>query len=185
MTAGSCAISTSQDCADGSYQTITSFMPDLFSNGGGGILWFQDRTTDLTSAQRSELDAALAKAPYPASTPASSPAHPGRRRTHQPQVKRPPRTPQSSGSLLSSDPPACSRRSWCRRPRLLLPRPVPAQAGRDGARRRKTSGQYRPCTQLDQLVGTFAGFAPATFMAACSWARTGQPGRASCRSVRM
>jgi hypothetical protein len=67
-------LSTSQDCNGGSYETITNFMADLFSNGGDGILQFQDGTVSLTSAQWSELDAALAKAPQPAASPASSPA---------------------------------------------------------------------------------------------------------------
>ena len=49
-------------------------MSDLFNDGGDGILQFQDGTTDLTSAQWSELDTALAKAPQPAPSPASSPA---------------------------------------------------------------------------------------------------------------
>jgi hypothetical protein len=49
-------------------------MSDLFNNGGDGILQFQDGTTALTSAQWSELDAALAKAPRPAPSPANSPA---------------------------------------------------------------------------------------------------------------
>jgi hypothetical protein len=65
-------LSTSQDCNGGSYQTITNFISDLFSDGG--ILQLQGGTTALTSAQWSELDAALAKAPHPASTPASLPA---------------------------------------------------------------------------------------------------------------
>jgi len=66
-------LSTSQDCNGGSYQTITTFMADLFSAGGDGILQFQDGTTALTSAQWTELDAALAKAPQPTASPASSP----------------------------------------------------------------------------------------------------------------
>jgi hypothetical protein len=65
---------SSQGCNGGSYESITNFMSDLFSNGGDGILQFQDGTTALTSAQWSELDAALAKAPQPAAVPASSPA---------------------------------------------------------------------------------------------------------------
>ena len=71
-------LSTSQDCNGGGYQTITDFMADLFSNGGGGILQFQDDgTTALSSAQWSELDAALAGAPHPDPSPASSAALPG------------------------------------------------------------------------------------------------------------
>jgi hypothetical protein len=66
-------LSTSQDCNGGSYETITDFMSDLFSNGGDGILQFQDGTTGLTSAQWSELDAALDRAPQQAASPASSP----------------------------------------------------------------------------------------------------------------
>lgn len=71
-------LSTSQDCDGGGYQTITGFIADLFSNGGDGILQFQDGTPALTSAQWSELDAALAKAPRPspASPPAASPPSP-------------------------------------------------------------------------------------------------------------
>lgn len=56
-------LSTGQDCNGGSYQTITSFISDLFSNGGDGILQFEDGSPTLTGAQWSELDAALAKAP--------------------------------------------------------------------------------------------------------------------------
>ena len=72
-------LSTSQDCNGGSYQTITGFMSDLFSDGGDdGILQFQDDgTAALTSAQWSELDAALAGVPHPDPSPASSPALPG------------------------------------------------------------------------------------------------------------
>jgi hypothetical protein len=67
-------LSTSLDCDGHSYQTITSFISDLFANGGDGILQFQDGTPALTSAQWTELDRALAKAPQPASSPASPPA---------------------------------------------------------------------------------------------------------------
>jgi hypothetical protein len=69
---------TSQDCDGGGYQTITGFIADLFADGGDGILQFQDGTPALTSAQWSELDAALAKGPHPApaSPPASSPPSP-------------------------------------------------------------------------------------------------------------
>jgi hypothetical protein len=64
-----------EECNGGGYQTITSFIADLFQAGGDGILQYQDGTPALTSAQWSELDAALAKAPHPApaSPPASSP----------------------------------------------------------------------------------------------------------------
>jgi hypothetical protein len=65
---------TGQNCNGQGYETITDFMSDLFSDGGDGILQFQDGTPALTSAQWSELDAALAKAPHPAPSPASSPA---------------------------------------------------------------------------------------------------------------
>ena len=64
----------SQECNGGSYQTITGFIADLFADGGDGILQFQDGTPVLTSAQWTELDAALAKAPNPAPATASSPA---------------------------------------------------------------------------------------------------------------
>jgi hypothetical protein len=69
-------LSTSLDCDGHSYQTITSFISDLFANGGDGILQFQDGTPALTSAQWTELDRALAKAPQSASSPASPPAVP-------------------------------------------------------------------------------------------------------------
>ena len=69
-------LSTTGDCSGQSYETITNFMSDLFSDDGDGILQFQDGTTALTSAQWSELDAALARAPHPAPSPASSPAPP-------------------------------------------------------------------------------------------------------------
>jgi hypothetical protein len=36
----------SQDCNGGSYQTITSFVADLFRNGGDGILQSQDGSPD-------------------------------------------------------------------------------------------------------------------------------------------
>jgi hypothetical protein len=55
-------------CNGGSFETITDFMTDLFSDGGDGILQFQDGTTALTSAQWSELDTALAKGPQPAAS---------------------------------------------------------------------------------------------------------------------
>jgi hypothetical protein len=66
-------LSTTQKCNGGGYQTITSFIADLFSNGGDGILQFQDGTPALTSAQWTELDAALAKAPSPSSPAPASP----------------------------------------------------------------------------------------------------------------
>ena len=69
-------LSTSLDCDGHSYQTITSFISDLFANGGDGILQFQDGTPALTSAQWTELDRALARPPQPASSPASPPASP-------------------------------------------------------------------------------------------------------------
>ena len=71
-------LSTSQDCDGQGYETISGFMSDLFKDGGDGILQFQDGTPALTSAQWTELDAALAKAPHPApaSPPASSPPSP-------------------------------------------------------------------------------------------------------------
>ena len=59
-------------------------MADLFASGGDGILQFQDGTAALTSAQWSELNATLAKAPQqptptdnspaPTTAPASTPA---------------------------------------------------------------------------------------------------------------
>ncbi|HET9972567.1 MAG TPA: hypothetical protein VFQ68_30325 [Streptosporangiaceae bacterium] len=67
-------LSASQNCDGGSYQSITGFIADLFADGGDGILQFQDGTPALTSAQWTELDAALAKAPNAAPAPASSPA---------------------------------------------------------------------------------------------------------------
>jgi len=71
-------LSTGQDCDGGGYQTIAGFIADLFGDGGDGILQFQDGTPALTSAQWTELDAALAKAPHPApaSPPAASPPSP-------------------------------------------------------------------------------------------------------------
>ena len=71
-------LSTSQDCDGQGYEAISGFMSDLFKNEGDGILQFQDGTPALTSAQWTELDAALAKAPHPApaSPPASSPPSP-------------------------------------------------------------------------------------------------------------
>ena len=67
-------LSTSQGCDGGGYQSITDFMSDLFSNGGDGILQYQDGTPALTSAQWSELDTALSRAPHPAPSAASPPA---------------------------------------------------------------------------------------------------------------
>ena len=66
-------LSTSQDCNGGGYQSITAFMSDLFSDGGDGVLQYQDGTTALTSAQWSELDTALSKAPSPAPPAAGTP----------------------------------------------------------------------------------------------------------------
>ena len=96
-------LSTSQDCNSGSYQTITSFISDLFRNGGDGILQFQDGTTALTSAQWSELDAALARAPHAAPAPASSPApSPTPASTPATGEAPSPRTPQGSACLMHS-----------------------------------------------------------------------------------
>ena len=64
-------LSTSQDCDGQGYETITAFISDLFKDGGDGVLQFQDGTPALTSAQWTELDAALAKAPSPSPAPAS------------------------------------------------------------------------------------------------------------------
>jgi len=77
-------LSTSQECDGGGYQTITDFISAMLKDGGDGVLQFQDGTPALTSAQWTELDAALAKAPSPspalasptASSPASPPASP-------------------------------------------------------------------------------------------------------------
>jgi hypothetical protein len=68
------ALSTSQSCNGGAYETITGFIDDLFAAGGDGVLQFQDGTTALTSAQWAELDTALATHPAPAATTASAPA---------------------------------------------------------------------------------------------------------------
>jgi hypothetical protein len=64
-------LSTSQSCDGGRYETITGFIADLFADGGDGILQFQDGTPALTSAQWSELDTAIAKAPHQAPSTAS------------------------------------------------------------------------------------------------------------------
>jgi hypothetical protein len=71
-------LSTSQQCNGGGYQSITSFIAELFQAGGDGVLQYQDGTPSLTSAQWSELDAALARAPHPApaSPPTASPPSP-------------------------------------------------------------------------------------------------------------
>ena len=71
-------LSSSQQCNGGGYQTITSFIADLFQAGGDGVLQYQDGTRALTSAQWTELDTALARAPHPApvSPPAASPPSP-------------------------------------------------------------------------------------------------------------
>jgi hypothetical protein len=66
------ALSTSQSCNGGSYETITGFINDLFAAGGDGVLQFQDGTTGLSSAQWAELDTALAA--HPATATASAPA---------------------------------------------------------------------------------------------------------------
>jgi hypothetical protein len=64
-------LSTSQNCDGQGYETITGFISDLFKDGGDGVLQFQDGSPALTGAQRTELDAALAKAPSPSPAPAS------------------------------------------------------------------------------------------------------------------
>jgi hypothetical protein len=71
-------LSTSLDCDGQGYETISGFMSDLFKDGGDGILQFQDGTPALTTAQWTELGAALVRAPHPApaSPPASSPPSP-------------------------------------------------------------------------------------------------------------
>jgi hypothetical protein len=47
----------------GGYESIPSFIQDLFADGGDGILQFQDGTPALTATQWSQLDTALAKYP--------------------------------------------------------------------------------------------------------------------------
>ena len=66
-------LSTTEECNGGGYQSITSFIADLFQDGGDGVLQYQDGTTALTSAQWSELDTALSKAPSPAPPAAGTP----------------------------------------------------------------------------------------------------------------
>jgi hypothetical protein len=96
-------LSTSQDCNGGSYETITNFISDLFSDGGDGILQFQDGTPALTSARWSELDAALATAPQPAASPASSPASSSVQTSTPATGKQPAaRTSQNSWCLMHS-----------------------------------------------------------------------------------
>ena len=74
------------------YRPSPSFIADLFADGGDGILQFQDGTPALTSAQWTELDTALAKAPNPAPAPASSAARPRRARWPH-RRRRPARRP--------------------------------------------------------------------------------------------
>jgi hypothetical protein len=83
-------LSTSQVCDGGGYQSITAFIADLFTDGGDGILQFQDGTPALTSAQWTELDAALAKAPSPSPAPVSPAASP---------TASPPASPSASASM--------------------------------------------------------------------------------------
>ena len=45
------------------YESITSFMKDLFADGGSGVLEWEDGSQHMSAAQWSELDAALANAP--------------------------------------------------------------------------------------------------------------------------
>jgi hypothetical protein len=97
-------LSTSQVCNGGSYQAITGFMSDLFSDGGDGILQFQDDgTAALTSAQWSELDATLAGVPHPDPSPAlpGTPVLPG--------PASPERLGTSSGNRVSPASGQCGR----------------------------------------------------------------------------
>jgi hypothetical protein len=113
-------LSTSQDCSGGNYETITDFMADLFSDGGDGILQFQDGTTALTSAQWSELDAALTKAPQPAAPAASSPA--------------PSPVPSSTPAAGEQPAPGTGESSWCLMHSGMAENPAPAWNTRTGGR---------------------------------------------------
>jgi hypothetical protein len=110
----------SQDCNGGSYETVTDFMADLFSDGGDGILQFQDGTTALTSAQWSELDTALAKAPQLAASPASSPA--------------PSPVPASTSATGKQPAASTGESSWCLMHSGMAENPAPAWNTRTGER---------------------------------------------------
>ncbi len=120
-------LSASQDCNGGSYETITNFMSDLFSNGGDGILQFQDGTTALTSAQWAELDAALSKTPQSAAPAASSPA--------------PAPVPSSTPATGEQPAPSTGESSWCLMHSGMAENPAPAwnTRTRGRARLRETS----------------------------------------------
>jgi hypothetical protein len=92
-----------QDCNGGGYQTIADFITDLFADGGDGILQFQDGTPALTSAQWTELDAALAKAPSPSPAPAS----PAASSTASPPAS--PSVPAGGGNCAAAEPSAAGQ----------------------------------------------------------------------------
>jgi hypothetical protein len=95
-------------------------MSDLFSNGGDGVLQFQDVTTALTSAQWAELDAALAKAPQPAAPTASSPA--------------PSPVPSSTPATGEQPAPSTGESAWCLMHSGKAENPAPAWNTRTGGR---------------------------------------------------
>jgi hypothetical protein len=135
-------LSTSQDCDGGSYQSITAFIADLFADGGDGILQFQDGTPALTSAQWTELDAALAKAPNPAPAPASSPV-PSPAPTSTPAESNP---GAGHGDPGAAEPVAARVRG--REPGTRCP------AARLVSRRARPAGlRLRGCACLDSLRG--------------------------------
>jgi leader peptidase (prepilin peptidase) / N-methyltransferase len=167
-------LSTSQDCNGGRYQTITSFISDLFRNGGDGILQFQDGTTALTSAQWSELDAALARAPHPA--PASSPARSPTPANTPATGKAPaPRTPQSSGRLMHSG--MATHPAPARRPGRA---DSPRSAIRPGEGDPEEEGTVTlPWVIAGAVVGLLAGPPIRAVVFACS-TNAGEPPRREC-----
>jgi hypothetical protein len=105
-------LSTSQDCNGGGYETISDFMSDLFSDGGDGILQFQDGTTALTSGQWAELDNALGEAPQPTAPTASSPA--------------PSPVPSSTPATGKQSALSAGKSSWCLMHSGMAENPAPA-----------------------------------------------------------
>ena len=122
----------SQDCNGGSYQTITAFIADLFADGGDGILQFQDGTPALTSAQWTELDAALAKVSAPAPATASS-AAPSPAPTSTP-AEGTPAPATATPAQPSPSPHGCAAGNQA--PAAAPPRDWLAAAGRVGLRLR-------------------------------------------------
>lgn len=100
-----------QDLGSGSFDSITKFINDDFAAGGGGFLEFEDGLPQMSAAQWTEANAALAANEGSAPTPTPTPTTP----TPTPTTPTPTPTPTCTASVPTAVPPniaAAVRGSW-------------------------------------------------------------------------